>query len=607
MATSSVNPISNMRSYDEYLRFGRGDKKKLLKALGHDRVLRSTFDASSRSRFVKMCRDYCNMNSRRSREVYEIRVSWSPEEFKHDSEEDWDRALEFGYELAHRCYPDSPCMVVVHNDGVGGCVHAHVEVLNHDFDTGRAISEKTLHAYVKKHSDQLCREWGLDVVGERTNDWLVKRENLKEDSFERKLGDAVYDARNRAHDYESFYKNLEANGVEVIKLYKVADKGREGATEKDILAGKYTPVKDDDGNDVLYGFNFKMSSSGTVSYDGKSPRKGSNRKWQRTGSSLSQEFTIAELDSFFEVQQREYEEERERMLEENPNYEIEQAYENYSVRLTTEMVREDLENLAVVFRRRSVRNLVPLRNSEIDKLALQLDNIDDALANRCLEKLVEMSGVSRYRLFDEVDKPDVAEQQVQPKRDLKYISFIRGSELSHAVELFEDEGELIVPLLATYELEYARRNIEEPDVEHKRPERHQEGEAGFALSFIAGIYHDMFSNEDEDEQDKVTDITDITFDESKPDVFDDFESLDVYSKSPRSAYVFDAKERRVRSASSAEGIESSFLSVFEQIAKNCEQVSEMTDTERGDYRVEYNADWYVRDVDGIVRDNAGLD
>ena len=74
---------------------------------------------------------------------------------------DLQRAGDLAFLFAKTVRPDSPCLIVVHDDGDGGCVHAHIVTLNHDLETGKSPRDFRVHWQVKRANDELMREQGM--------------------------------------------------------------------------------------------------------------------------------------------------------------------------------------------------------------------------------------------------------------------------------------------------------------------------------------------------------------------------------------------------------------------------------------------------------------
>ncbi|WP_413455807.1 relaxase/mobilization nuclease domain-containing protein [Glutamicibacter sp. FR1] len=141
-------------------------------------------------------------NTKRHVEALHYRQSFSDDEFDPKTPEDVQRVNDLGYQLAKKMHPRSDCLVVTHTDGRGGKAHNHVLVINHDNETGKALSDyRTFHDRkagnqkgVQSSNDELMREHGLSVVKRLEHapkDWELRREDFAEGGLDREMGDRM--------------------------------------------------------------------------------------------------------------------------------------------------------------------------------------------------------------------------------------------------------------------------------------------------------------------------------------------------------------------------------------------------------------------------------
>ena len=141
-------------------------------------------------------------NTKRDVEALHYRQSFSDDEFNPKTPEDVQRVNDLGYQLAKKMHPRSDCLVVTHTDGRGGKAHNHVLVINHDNETGKALSDyRTFHDRkagnqkgVQSANDELMREHGLSVVKRLEHapkDWELRREDFAEGGLDREMGDRM--------------------------------------------------------------------------------------------------------------------------------------------------------------------------------------------------------------------------------------------------------------------------------------------------------------------------------------------------------------------------------------------------------------------------------
>lgn len=242
MATTDIHPIESARAHQAYVHVGRGMMGRVHRRTGTTRAAYEIGDMSPRE-FVEMA-EACRRQSERRYEAYELRMSWGKDELDPSDPADVERGGELAYEAAKRLWPNSPCVVVMHTDGrgekfdaetgamgqfEGGCVHAHVLVMNHDLETGNCLEENRMHHQVKAVTDELMRERGMQVLGatkgEQSTRWEERRAHCS--PFEQRLGDAVKRARDAARTLDEFRDNLTAAGVELVEKVKRDEDGVE--------------------------------------------------------------------------------------------------------------------------------------------------------------------------------------------------------------------------------------------------------------------------------------------------------------------------------------------------------------------------------------------
>ena len=233
MATTFIHPLKDASSSLIYTELGNGKKKAQHEAEGTTRVAAEIGDLP-RDEMAKYAKALRENHPGRTTEAYEIRVSFSPDELRAHNADDEQMALTHSYKLCKKLYPNSMCYVTVHNDGKGGCVHAHCLVVNHDEVTGKTLQDNLRHFEVKNASDELAAEEGLTVVGtpkfykdkhpEGTT-WEKRREEC--DVFEQRLGDKVQHARDTSENLDEFKEHLKWSHVELREKVKVDDDGVE--------------------------------------------------------------------------------------------------------------------------------------------------------------------------------------------------------------------------------------------------------------------------------------------------------------------------------------------------------------------------------------------
>lgn len=178
-----------------YTELGNGDKKRTHEVEG---TTRAAFEVGDMPRddMAVYAEEVHKRHPLSLYEAFEVRVSFSPDELKAGDVDDERMAGEHGYKLCKRFYSNSMCYVTVHNDGKGGCVHAHCLVVNHDEVMGQTLRDNRRHFEVKDASDELAVEERQCQAREETEKRLYEfRKNMWD--AEKKLK-----AANRAIDHE---------------------------------------------------------------------------------------------------------------------------------------------------------------------------------------------------------------------------------------------------------------------------------------------------------------------------------------------------------------------------------------------------------------------
>lgn len=145
-----------------YVFFGKNGPTKTnnIKAK-HSRAV-ATYCETSIKDFISEAREI----QKKGRKVACIGIvqSFETDEFNYKNKDDAQAVNDLGWELAHRLYPNSKCLVVTHNDGDGHKLHNHIQVLNEDMTTEKAIKENRQLYKMRAANDELMKEHGLSVI-----------------------------------------------------------------------------------------------------------------------------------------------------------------------------------------------------------------------------------------------------------------------------------------------------------------------------------------------------------------------------------------------------------------------------------------------------------
>lgn len=233
MATTYIHPLKSAKASMIYTELGNGEKKRTHEVEG---TTRAAFEVGDMPRddMAVYAEEVHKRHPLSSYEAFEVRVSFSPDELKAGDTDDEQIAGEHSYKLCKKLYPNSMCYVTVHNDGKGGCVHAHCLVVNHDEVTGQTLRDNRRHFEVKNASDELAAEEGLSVIGvpkferdHRTEPTTWEKRRDRCDGFERRLGDRVQKARDESKSLDEFKHNLSVYGVELMEQRRMGKDGEE--------------------------------------------------------------------------------------------------------------------------------------------------------------------------------------------------------------------------------------------------------------------------------------------------------------------------------------------------------------------------------------------
>lgn len=87
-------------------------------------------------------------------QAYHGIISFGQDELDPNDPEAWETALRIARATVREVFPTRQAMVVLQNDGAGGCLHVHVSVNSVDEKTGRSIdSSVTTHTYRERQAD----------------------------------------------------------------------------------------------------------------------------------------------------------------------------------------------------------------------------------------------------------------------------------------------------------------------------------------------------------------------------------------------------------------------------------------------------------------------
>lgn len=225
MSVTKSFRITKLRDAKEYQELGlKGSEKRARNKLEKtDRVAGMICDAGSPDEFVELGESLAETHGR-TIEARSLIQSFPKDVVDPNDPEAMADMTETGYELGKRLAPNSPVMVISHDDSENGHPHNHLLVLNHDEETGKALQFNNMHYSVAAVNDQLMRDRGYPVVEkglykDQMSYWETRREGPKVTEWEQHLGDEIDDALYdpRSLDTPSYKKVLEEKGITLIE------------------------------------------------------------------------------------------------------------------------------------------------------------------------------------------------------------------------------------------------------------------------------------------------------------------------------------------------------------------------------------------------------
>lgn len=141
-------------------------------------------------------------------EGYNLVQSFEADEFDVNNQEDIETVNNLGFELAQRLYKNSAFVVVTHIDSNSHCLHNHITVLNHDFETNKCITENRQFKQISYANDMLMKENNLNVCKPK------KLQNL-DDTLKLKLDEAI----SRTDNFDDFITLLNTEYAISVDAY----------------------------------------------------------------------------------------------------------------------------------------------------------------------------------------------------------------------------------------------------------------------------------------------------------------------------------------------------------------------------------------------------
>lgn len=384
MSTTSISVTKNLTGSINYVLYGTGEKKKQNEKNNTTRAVAVSCSVRSGVKaFWKLGNDIKRRNSKIKNVGYNIIQSFNDKQFDYKNKKDARIVNGLGVELAHRLFPNSPVLVVTHNDGKGHKLHNHIIVLNYNLQTQKAIRKNRGIRVVRAVNDKLMKENSLDTVTYGRN--FNKEVN---NQFDLLLISNLRDAQKSSTDFNDFLNRLKARGI------KVSVKGQQG-TKKGLV---YSMM------DVTA--TRKNKKTGKVESHPR-PRR-------RKASRLGKEFTFDVLQTQFILNRKKKEHDRQIHLKE-----IQKMMSERTRRQQKRLeVAESLENTDNHSKKREksdrkeVQNQTVIKRIHIDDAQTAL--IDNSKSNdrQAIQELSDLGETSSI-------KKTARERSPRPQRDKK--------------------------------------------------------------------------------------------------------------------------------------------------------------------------------------------
>lgn len=383
MSTTSISVTKNLTGSINYVLYGTGEKKKQHENDGTTRAVAVSCSVKGGVKaFWKLGNDIKRKNSKIKNVGYNVIQSFNDKQFNYKNKKDSRIVNGLGVELAHRLFPNSPVLVVTHNDGKGHKLHNHIIVLNYDLQTQHAIRKNRGIRVVRAVNDKLMRENSLSTVQYGRN--FDKEVNKQ---FDLLLIENLRDAQKSSTDFSQFSNLLKARGINIsVKGHDSTKKGLVYSM-MDVTATR------------------KNKKTGKVESHPR-PRR-------RKASRLGKEFTFDALQTQFILNRKKKEHDRQIRLQE-----IKKMMSERTRRQKRLEVVENLENTDNHAQKREksdkkeVQNQVTIKRIHIDDAQTALTDNSKSNDSQAIQELSSLGETSSI-------KKTARERSPRPQRDKK--------------------------------------------------------------------------------------------------------------------------------------------------------------------------------------------
>lgn len=310
MSTTNIASSRNASSSVAYICYGAegSDMKAEHLDKGTDRMAAMQSTCGSPQEFIDRARGLAQQYDRQV-EMFTIIQSFPKEDFDRNERADVYAANAAGVDLAFEAFPDCDHIVVTHTDSVGGMVHNHIGIMNHDNVTGQVPRKNRWHKQLSRINDKVMEKLGLNVIDReatreknRNKEWATERENVakeKNGQFFQSMGDKIHAAlqRDDVTDRDTFEAALAEKGIKIVVKGEDVIKPSKDGSFPGSVSERWQYVAYDDG-----------------SFDDSTTGRGRNRR--RYASKFSNDVTARGVERVFEEKKLEIQREAERLKQE---------------------------------------------------------------------------------------------------------------------------------------------------------------------------------------------------------------------------------------------------------------------------------------------------
>lgn len=221
-----------------HTRFGRAALNYVLNGKGHNNhahrnemIASVGFVPEQSASYLQQCeRLWGKASSRNKTQMRRIVISFSENELPSSDPKSAATAVEIGMKIAEKAYPGFPFIIAAQSDGKGHKMHIHMLSPNVDLVDYKGFNDdETKHWYLKRHVDEICKEYFELDSGKNSKEKLSQTERNKRQENESNNGECYIwkdDLRERisrsmlgVNSRDEFFERLTENGVDAELKY----------------------------------------------------------------------------------------------------------------------------------------------------------------------------------------------------------------------------------------------------------------------------------------------------------------------------------------------------------------------------------------------------